>query len=402
MDFLNPEPPYVLFRDRPEWSDVSPVPQDDGTTPLAPILYNDKYKDATSYFRAIYVAKEYSPRVLDLTLEIIKQNASHYTVWQYRYRTLLSLNSPLTAELHLLSKLLPTHLKSYQAWNHRRLLLLQLGKKAARGELAFAEIALAKDAKNYHTWVYREWLLCNFFAPTPAITASSHPDPEQESGSAEPVPVIEELDEDESADEDVWREEVAFTDRMLEDDVRNNSVWHHRFFVLFEGPRAKPTGELVQSEIEYTKHAISLAPSNASAWSYLRGLLTPLHPTSPTSASRPRLSPLLPFARPYTLPTHMQSGLRALTAAQDRPFLPRDGAELPCVEALEFVAEAVVELGPAGVDEAGQLYEGLKSRDPIRKQYWEYKKRSLQSAGSTPPVASVPPAASLAPVAGQA
>ncbi|KZP00556.1 protein prenylyltransferase, partial [Calocera viscosa TUFC12733] len=255
MEFLNPEPPYVLFRDRPEWSDVTPIAQDDGPTPLAPILYSDKWAshqpsfatDATSYFRAVYVAKEYSPRVLDLTLEIIKQNASHYTVWQYRHRTLLALNSPLTQELHLLSKLLPTHLKSYQAWNHRRLLLLQLGKKSARGELAFAEIALAKDAKNYHTWVYREWLLCNFFAPAPAITTSP-------AAGEDAEPAIEDLDEVAGADEDVWREEVVFTDRMLEDDVRNNSVWHHRFFVLFEGPCAKQSHDVAQSEIECVPH----------------------------------------------------------------------------------------------------------------------------------------------------
>ncbi|EJU02475.1 protein prenylyltransferase [Dacryopinax primogenitus] len=368
MEFLNPEPPYILFKDRPEWSDVTAVPQDDGPSPpLAPIMYNDKYKDATSYFRAIYVSQEHSQRVLDLTLEIIKQNASHYTVWQYRYRTLIALNSPLTEELHLLSKLLPTHLKSYQAWNHRRLLLLQLGKKSARSELAFAEIALAKDAKNYHTWVYREWLLCNFFAPMPFVTSTTISPTEGEE------PTIEDLDDEGWVDDEVWREEVAFTDRMLEDDVRNNSVWHHRFFVLFEGPRARPSPELVQSEIDYTEHKIALAPNNASAWNYLRGLL---------SNSKTPLSTLLPFARPYTLPQSLQPSLRVFAEAEERELLPGENAQLPCVMALEFIADALGEKGE--VEEANKLFDELVERDPIRKQFWEYRKRTLAQAPTAP------------------
>lgn len=27
---------------------------------------------------------------------------------------------------------------------------------------------------------------------------------------------------------------MAFVERLLDEDVRNNSAWHHRFFVLFE------------------------------------------------------------------------------------------------------------------------------------------------------------------------
>ena len=70
------------------------------------------------------------------------------------------------------------------------------------------------DAKNYHTWSYRQWILGHFGT-----------DANAQSGAGE-----EEAEEG----DDVWAGEQAFIDLVLSKDVRNNSAWHHRFFVVWE------------------------------------------------------------------------------------------------------------------------------------------------------------------------
>lgn len=59
-------------------------------------------------------------------------------------------------------------------------------------------------------------------------------------------------------------------DRLISDDVRNNSAWNQRFFVL------KHTGftpDVLQREIHYVMNRILFVKNNESAWNFLRGLL---------------------------------------------------------------------------------------------------------------------------------
>ncbi len=131
-------------------------------------------------------------------LHIIKLNPAHYTVWQYRWETLVALKSNLLDEQTLMEPIATEHLKTYQVWHHRRLLLTEL--KNPLPELLFLITVLQVDAKNYHTWAYRQWILAQFSA---------------------------------ILDERTWNAEMDFVEEMIDEDVRNNSAWSHRFFVVW-------------------------------------------------------------------------------------------------------------------------------------------------------------------------
>jgi protein farnesyltransferase/geranylgeranyltransferase type-1 subunit alpha len=119
---------------------------------------------------------------------------------------------------------------------HRRTIVTAL--QSSLRELPFTTRALSFDSKNYHTWAYRQWVLCHFF-----------------SSQTTPLPVAERVEtasaeEDEKRRTEVWEGELEYTRKLLEKDVRNNSAWNHRFFVAFEsGEGGGEKEEVVQREI---------------------------------------------------------------------------------------------------------------------------------------------------------
>lgn len=271
-------------------------------------------------------------------------NPAHYTAWcvfgiharvslsernirQYRYETVRAIGVPLEVELRLMDELAVKFLKTYQVWHHRRLLLTDLKRPAP--ELVFITKSLKEDTKNYHTWSYRQWLLAYF------------------------------------NDDDLWSGELDFVDQMVNNDIRNNSAWHHRFFVVFqsgvrEGEQDRerivkrelmcvhyhspvlPPYRLTGIDPSYVKQNISLAPNNASAWNYLRGVLEYNH---------------LPYSRVRTF-VELYTSSREPTSTDvvdlENPP-PSQGAELPCVAALEFLADIYEAEGGESIPKAVQV-----------------------------------------------
>ncbi|ENN75359.1 protein farnesyltransferase/geranylgeranyltransferase type-1 subunit alpha [Dendroctonus ponderosae] len=222
--------PHVLFKDRPEWKDITPLKQDDGEHPMIAIDYTPEFEDCFDYFRAILQKKEYSDRALLLTKTAAAFNPANYTVWQYRREILKTLKKDLHEEIDYMEKVILGETKNYQVWHHRRILVEWLQDPSK--EKYLTEKALAKDAKNYHAWQHRQWTIKTF---------------------------------------NLYDGELLYVDNLLQEDIKNNSAWNQRYFVI--NNTTGFTEEALKREIEYTLGKIKILPDNESAWNYLRGLL---------------------------------------------------------------------------------------------------------------------------------
>ena len=76
---------------------------------------------------------------------------------------------------------------------HRKVVVEWL--KDPSKELQFTADILQLDAKNYHTWQYRQWVIKEF---------------------------------------GLWETELDYVDKLLKEDLRNNSAWNQRYFVVTE------------------------------------------------------------------------------------------------------------------------------------------------------------------------
>lgn len=98
-------------------------------------------------------------------------------------------------------------------------------------------------------------------------------------------------------------------------------------------PRAPIPWKCPHSIYRYVKQNISLAPNNPSAWNYLRGILKQTKTPFPSLSS---------FVLPYTRPRN-PNGPRDIVDLENPP--PSEGADLPAVEAMEFLADILEEKG---------------------------------------------------------
>uniref|UniRef100_A0A0D6R3A0 Protein farnesyltransferase/geranylgeranyltransferase type-1 subunit alpha n=1 Tax=Araucaria cunninghamii TaxID=56994 RepID=A0A0D6R3A0_ARACU len=233
MDSEDEEETTIPLSQRPEWSDVQPLPQDDGPNPVVPIAYTDEFRETMDYFRAVFHKDERSPRALDLTAQVIRLNAANYTVWHFRRLILDSLQCDLQEELDFIDGMSSNNYKNYQIWHHRRWVAEKLGNIATTSELKFTEKVLFLDPKNYHAWSHRQWAL-------------------QALGG--------------------WEGELKFCEELLEDDIFNNSAWNQRYFVITKSPLLGGLQNMRDSELSYCTEAILKNPENESPWRYLRGL----------------------------------------------------------------------------------------------------------------------------------
>ncbi|KAF9881087.1 farnesyltransferase alpha subunit ram2 [Colletotrichum karsti] len=319
----------------PEWDDVVPIPAEEPEGALATIAYPEDYAEVMSYLRAVMVAEEYSPRTLRLTENVISMNPAHYTVWLYRFKIVQALEIPVVDEIEWLNEVSLEHIKNYQIWHHRQLLLDHHHerikgspdevKRFARSEMEFLTRMLDEDTKNYHVWSYRQYLVRKL---------------------------------------GLWNlQELLSTQNWIEEDVRNNSAWSHRFFLVFSDPAASTEGshatehdpkvpaDVVDREIKYAEEKTLLAPQNQAAWNYLRGVLV--------KGGR-KLATAEAFAAQF---------VKGVGEGGDKE-------EVRSSHALDFLAEVFAEKGQK--DEAAKYLDRLAEKwDPVRAGYWKYRKQQI-------------------------
>jgi len=63
--------------------------------------------------------------------------------------------------------------------------------------------------------------------------------------------------------------ELEDMERLLNEDVYNNSAWNHRYYYFTEAENVSPQD--FEKELDFTIQKIQFAPYNESPWNYLKG-----------------------------------------------------------------------------------------------------------------------------------
>ncbi|KAL7420529.1 Rab geranylgeranyltransferase [Cryptotrichosporon argae] len=207
--------------------------------------------------------KVYTQAALGKTTELLDLNPEFYTVWNYRRLILLDLfaaSEPaaalalVQAELRQTMAYLRVHPKVYWIWTHRKWALehVPAGPGGTQGwrddawrtELAVVERILEADARNFHAWGYRRYVLDSL----PASFAPVH------------TPATD----------------LAYTKRKIETSISNFSAWHYRTKTLeaaWAGLDADELRRRRDEEFELVLPALYTAPDDQSGWLYHRWLI---------------------------------------------------------------------------------------------------------------------------------
>ncbi|CUM65249.1 uncharacterized protein PRCAT00002881001 [Priceomyces carsonii] len=238
-------------------------------------------------------------------------------------------------------ELLASH---YTIWNYRYNILRHLHNDLLE-ELDWCEQIALDNEKNYQIWNYRQLI----------ISQIDNFPPHRE------YPIINAMLDLDSKNHHVWShrkwlvetfglhedpKEITFVNSCIDEDVMNNSAWSHRFYIKFS-----KTDSHVEEEILYTRDQIERCPQNPSSWNYLLGIYRVFGMD---------ISELELFCLQFANISNM-----GVTEIIRSSF---------ALEALANIYET------KDKNKSAAIYDLLAlTYDPIRENYWNYKKSILSS-----------------------
>lgn len=134
--------------------------------------------------------------------------------------------------------------KNYQLWQHRQVIVDKMESangdecpKIALTDLEDTKVQLSLDAKNIHCWQYRQWILRHFNLSL--------------------------------------KSEFDYIDKLLIEDIYNNSAWNHRMFLIKASKEYKNNkNSFLMKEFEIIIGLLDESnEDNECFWNYLAALM---------------------------------------------------------------------------------------------------------------------------------
>ncbi|KAK9235848.1 hypothetical protein V1525DRAFT_408665 [Lipomyces kononenkoae] len=197
--------------------------------------------------------QNYTPDALSLTTTLLKQNPEYYTIWNYRREILTSIflaqpaetiQSHIDNELQFLFARLMEFPKCYWIWNHRKWCLETSPSPPWKYELGLVTKMLERDARNFHGWHYRRYVVQGT---------------EQATGKS------------------LVRPEFDYTTTKIKANFSNFSAWHNRTKLIPRLLKEEPdidARNFLDNEVNLITQAIYTDPDDQSVWLYHRWLIT--------------------------------------------------------------------------------------------------------------------------------
>ncbi|CAO3597828.1 unnamed protein product [Absidia cylindrospora] len=146
-------------------------------------------------------------------------------------------------ELDLFMQLIRMNPKSYWLWNHRRWCLESMPQPSWKGELKLVDKMLTMDARNFHGWTYRRYVVAQ----------------------------LRKLETTKAGDYQWVQQEYDFTTQKITQSFSNYSAWHQRSKLLPEivaDMTEDEKNEVARNELTMVSDAIFTDPDDQSAWLY--------------------------------------------------------------------------------------------------------------------------------------